>query len=81
MIKKCRKCQKDKPLNEMVKSKNHKDGFRSLCKSCHVILVRERQIKNKEKIKEYKKKYRIDNIDKITEQNKQYYKNNKNKAR
>jgi len=49
----CPKCEQEKELSEFHKAKNHKDGFRSICKIC---------------VKEYGKSYRNNNAEKLKNQ-------------
>jgi len=38
----CKKCNEHKPYKAFTKSKQFKDGFKSTCKSCHNIQIKER---------------------------------------
>lgn len=60
----CTKCKLIKPLSDFNKSKKHKLGVVSHCKLC---------------VKEYKKIYRLNNLEKINLGKKVYFKNNKDK--
>jgi hypothetical protein len=76
-MKKCSKCEIEKPLSEYYKKKN---GFKSQCKQCsstygkkyyssnkevHNLKMIEHYENNKEKYQTNQKKYRIENKDKI----------------
>ena len=74
-MKRCSKCEEEKPLEEFHKHKRSKDGRRSSCKECQ----KQWRENNKEKRREYNKQYREKNREKILEQKKQYYDNNKEK--
>ena len=87
MNKKCRKCQKTKPVSEFVKNRRLADGYGLYCKICSRLnskkyyekhrerekaRIRAHQIENKEHIQTYKKKYRLENKDKIRDYNNEY---------
>jgi hypothetical protein len=76
-MKKCSKCEIEKPLTEFYKRGN---GYKSQCKECssiygkeyyssnkdiHNLKMIEHYVTNKEKYQTRQKKYRIDNKDKI----------------
>lgn len=81
-MKKCTKCFKEKEFIEFSKSSRNKDGKRGQCKECDKLyrlnldnesLKRYRSeyySKNKQKAKEYNKKYRIENAIIISENKK-----------
>lgn len=76
-MKRCSKCEKDKPLISFSKRKTAKDGLQSTCKLCYSDYVKA----NKSKINERNKKYQLDNPQYFIE----YRKNNsiylKNKSK
>lgn len=72
MDKTCTKCKELKPLSEFRKQSRTKDGYKYVCKPCdsaaardrysdkkktYIKLVKEWQSNNKDKVKNYKKKY------------------------
>jgi len=79
----CCKCKLDKEYSMYHKDKTHKDGYRSICKSCVKIYADSRYVKVIKKdspkinIKEYRKQYYLDNKDKLKLKSREYYKNNK----
>jgi hypothetical protein len=80
----CKKCGKEKLLEEFYKDKTCKYGRTRNCKLCFkqyreankekLVAYREA---NKEKAKEYQKQYREANKEKCAEKRKQYYQDNK----
>ena len=56
----CNQCDIEKPLYLFHKEKKAPDGYRSKCKSCICENVRLYKQKNKNKLKEYNKKYILD---------------------
>ena len=70
-MKKCCKCEKISPKTDFYKNKNNKDGHLNECKGC----TKNYNIRNQEKIKNYKKEYFHQNKGKINEYKKQYIKN------
>ena len=86
----CKKCYKEKNINEFYKNNNKKDGYSNSCKECvkeYYKLNKDKIIQrqhnyyktNKEKVNLKKKEYREINKDKIKKQRKQYYEKNKEK--
>lgn len=89
-LKRCSKCEKEKPVDEFSKRKLAKDGHNCWCKTCAKDYAKIYCQKNKEKLREYHKKWYMDNKDRIIEREdkvrkkeylKEYYKKNKNKLR
>jgi hypothetical protein len=87
-MKKCNKCNVEKPLNEFSKCKTCKDGLQYSCKECKNSYRKENLNKIKEYNKqwrennpEYMEKYNLENKDKIRKQQKQYWKKNNNKIK
>jgi hypothetical protein len=64
-MKKCKKCNKEKPLDEF-------DKKRAVCKPCYSEYTKEYREKNKERIKEYIKEYQEKNKEKLKEYQKEY---------
>lgn len=74
-MKKCNKCNIEKPLDEFYKHKGGKLGRRSDCKECKKAY----QEANKDKIRARKKTYYEANKDKALKARKTYYEANKEK--
>tara|TARA_Y100000385_G_C12780871_1_gene503445 strand:- start:28 stop:693 length:666 start_codon:yes stop_codon:yes gene_type:complete len=70
-MKKCTKCNVEKPLTEFNKCRSFKDGLNYNCKGC----IRKYREENIDKITKYKIKYNKKNRDKY----KKYYQKNKDK--
>jgi hypothetical protein len=68
MYKICNSCKELHSLSNFAKNKSKKDGHGSQCKYC----VNQYKIVNKEKITDYKKKYRESSKEKISEYNARY---------
>lgn len=64
----CTKCRENKPFSEFNKAKYGNFGLRSVCKSCQAKEAMEYGLKNKNKIKERGKKYRIEKAEQISVQ-------------
>jgi hypothetical protein len=84
----CKKCGKDKPLDEMCTFKNKtSSGFRHTCKLCNNKIVNEKKYYLKrlkpltDEEKEYHKNYRKINKDRIKERDKFKHKTEKAKLR
>lgn len=84
----CKKCKKDKDIEQFYKNNNKKDGYSNICKECikkyyqlnkEKIIQRQRDYykNNKEKVDLKKKEYRKTNKEKIKKQRQRYYKKNK----
>lgn len=73
MMKICRKCGRELPLNEFYKHPAMADGYFNVCKRCKNEYHKEYCKKNKEKIIEYTKQYYEENKKYF----KQYYEKNK----
>lgn len=91
-MKTCTKCKIEKPFEQFNKASKEKDGLTSRCKACIKEYHQEHYKKNKEKIdarnkawaennrerrKEYEKRYREENLDRIKEKSQKYYLENK----
>lgn len=61
----CSKCNQIKDLSLFDKSKNGKNGLSAFCKLCKSLCNKAYQAKNKETIKENKRKYSQDNKQKL----------------
>jgi len=57
----CSKCKKEKNIEEFVKNRRCKDGYRNPCKECNRNQQREYYHKNKEKWKKYNRVWRKNN--------------------
>ena len=64
-LKNCNKCAKISSKTDFYKNKNTRDGHLNDCKEC----LKEYTIRNKEKIKNYKKQFFQENKDKNNEYN------------
>ena len=76
-MKKCSKCEIEKPFNEFYKDPKVKNGLRSSCKSCHKQYLEANKERIYERKKEYNKQYYEANKEKIVEYSKQWYELNK----
>jgi hypothetical protein len=76
-MKKCSRCNVEKPLDCFYKDRSAKDGLNHKCNDCSRILLKQYRRANPEKASEQCRRYRQANPEKI----KQYYQNNKNKKR
>jgi hypothetical protein len=76
-MKKCSKCLEVKKLSEFSKDSRAKDGLQYKCKSC----VKQYQVENADKIKQYDKQYRQENAEKLRHYQKQYYEQNPDKIK
>jgi hypothetical protein len=81
-MKKCSKCQIEKPLDKFYKNKSTKEGYDWYCKLCiklnpkRIEKSKQYQLNNKEKITNYGKQYYIDNKLYFQEYDKKYNKEN-----
>ncbi len=73
----CNKCNIEKDVSLFGKSSREKDGFKNKCLECYRIF----RIENREKIKNYKKKYYKKNHEKILVAGRQRYSLNTEKER
>jgi len=78
-VKRCTKCEEEKPFEEFRKSKRYKNGFYSRCKKC--MQEYEKANENHEKRLESRKKYRENNREKIRQQDRENYMNDPEKYR
>jgi hypothetical protein len=76
-MKKCSKCKIEKDYSFFGVRKASKDGYSYICKECKVLIDKEYQLNNPEKIKDRNKKYYIENKDTIKETSSKYYIENK----
>ena len=53
----CKKCELEKNLDEMMKSKNSKDGYANLCKDCNRLKLKKYREDNKDYHDKYIKEY------------------------
>jgi hypothetical protein len=81
MLKRCKKCDKEKKLEDFPKNKKMKDGCINTCKVCrknhYSKYYKEYAIINKEKLNDNKNKFKINNPDKIKKAQKDYIEKNK----
>jgi len=75
VMKKCRKCEVVKSLDEFHRRNNRKSGCASKCKKC----AQQYYEANREKLLEYTKQWAKDNKEKKAEYNRQYRQDNKEK--
>ena len=82
-FKKCKSCGSELPLNSdnYRKTKQCKDGYENVCKTCTSLKAKQWREKNKEHIKEYAKQYSLENEKKIKENKKEYDKLNKERKK
>jgi len=75
-MKKCCKCNVEKPLTEFYKRKNSKDGFNSWCKKCatKASLLHYRTEKGRETNKRAAANYKLKNEEKIKQYMEEYRK-------
>lgn len=87
-MKKCKRCEIEKPFDEFSKDINSKDGLQYKCKLCNREYAKKYYINNKEHLldyrsnyrnnnKEYFSKYREKNKEKIKKKTNEYLKNRK----
>lgn len=72
-MKKCKKCDTEKSLNEFPKRKDSKDGYRNDCKVCVAVFRATYRAKNHDKIQKGKKEYRENNRESINQKASEYY--------
>jgi hypothetical protein len=53
----CTKCFLDKPLDQFVKSKTTKSGYRGLCKECFNAYYAKRRVEKYDQVRAYEKKF------------------------
>lgn len=80
-IKICTYCKEEKDISEFGKRKNTKDGLRHECKKCANLQSKISKEKNKDRVSERQREYRIKNKEKIKQQTKLYRENNKEKIK
>jgi exonuclease VII large subunit len=73
MRKKCNTCKKEKEISAFYKSKCTLDGWKGECKLCSYEFSRSYTQRNKEKVKNYKKKWYELNKEKLKEVDKERY--------
>lgn len=62
LVKQCKKCKRELPIENFYKSKYTKDGYRSYCKECDKDYD-----KNRDKLIEKQKEYTNNNREKVRE--------------
>lgn len=80
-LKLCKTCGESKELSEIIKDSRIKSGYSSICKLCLKNKNKLSYLKNIEKNKETRKKYREKTKEKTKEYNKKYRENNKQKVK
>jgi len=73
----CIKCGEEKPLTDFYKSKQNKDGYVGMCKSCHSEKTRRYYMSHKDSMKVKMAEYRRNNRETILAKKKEYYQKNK----
>jgi len=73
---KCKICTEEKEINDFVKEKNSKLGYRTICKKCHYQRSRKWIAENKEKNDENRKKWDVENKEKNNNYKKKYKEKN-----
>jgi len=77
LMKQCKKCNIEKPLNEFCNRKGEKDGKHRYCKSCLKIKNDKYYQDSKEYRADYYKKYRTENKEYFNTYCRNHYNNNK----
>jgi hypothetical protein len=72
-MKKCRKCEKEKALNNFSKWKSGKDGLSHYCKECVSKKSKEYFDKNREEILRRQKEQRLNNPERFKKNNRETY--------
>ena len=67
----CWKCQLTKPTLEFYTNKSNKDGYDGMCKECAILTSKERYDANKQKERDRKKEYYLNNRDVIRQRQKE----------
>jgi hypothetical protein len=75
-FKRCKYCKKVLSLNFFYKNKRRVNSFSSYCNNCSRLIIKNWEIKNKDKCKEKWRKWYQNNKEKKIEQNKEWKKNN-----
>ncbi len=79
-MKVCKVCKVENKKGDYYKSKRHKDGLFSECKTCHKIKIKKREHDNPESLlkkKKYQENYRKENKEKSKDYASNYYRTNK----
>lgn len=76
-MKTCSNCEIEKDINLFSKNKTRKDNHTNICKECHKIYRKTYDIKNREKISKKQKEWNLKNYQKMVEYRKKYQQNNK----
>jgi hypothetical protein len=74
-FKKCAKCMEIKPVTEFYVDSSKIDGRRRYCKHCSSQVGRASYRKNKEHVKEYQSKYRVEHKEHLDKYRENLYKN------
>jgi len=78
-MKRCGRCEEDKPITEFNRHRGTKDGLQFTCKACKKAMSAAYYIKTKEVQIEKGKRYREANAEKVRARTKRYYQENKEK--
>lgn len=76
-MKYCKKCDTTRDFSEFHRSKQHRDGYSPICKSCKKSYNKAYYNKNKSEIVEQKKSYYYKNQEALLAQKKEYYDSNR----
>lgn len=76
----CKQCGDLKPLSEFPKGDHYRDGHRGQCNVCVAARQKVWKQNNYEKLKKYKKDYRIKNCEKNSAYARDYYRQNREKV-
>jgi hypothetical protein len=81
MKKICKKCEKNKPIEDFGNQPRNKDGKRNDCKKCQSDYAKSRYTQNREKYLEDQKKYQRENKEKVKDSKRRYREKNREKIR
>jgi hypothetical protein len=81
LSKKCIKCKQEKPVEQFSKNRNTKNGYCNTCKTCVKEYQLSIKDKLKVYQQGYQAVYRKENADKLVEYDRQWRKNNVEKCR
>jgi hypothetical protein len=69
----CRRCNKEKPIDDFYKHSEMSDGHLNICKECILKYAKKHHQQNKDKIREYSKKWREKNKEYEKIKSREYY--------
>ena len=67
----CKKCLTEKTFDGFYKNPKGKEGYRPICKECHLNSGKKYNIENSEYLKEYKKQHRLKNKESVLKKEKE----------